>query len=409
MIEGTIAEWLVHEGSEIKKGEVAFTYENEKTTIDCECPADGIIHIVAKAGDIVKVGDPVAVLAESKEEYEAILKNQDADKQEKKDMLELQKESQSSQQGIEKVDWEVKTDMTTQNKGRIRSSGLARSIARKNKLDLHMVNGTGPMGRIVAKDVEAYLNVMKSSGTVDEKPVRTPITSIRRAIANNLRNSVDTMVQASSSTEFDVTELFELRKRLVDQKETIGWKITINDLLVMASVKVLEKHPLLNATFDGEAVTSYPYVNINVAVATESGLSIPVVRNADKMTLLELSKVLKDVAVRAREGKLKPGEQSGGSFTVSNVGMYPIDSGSPIANAPQVGLFGFGRPVSKLAKCNGEFCERTLMHVMFTFDHRVFDGTGKDYAGFTAVFRTSRTDADITEYAGTRRCNTFGY
>ncbi len=374
MIEGTIAEWLVHEGSEIKKGEVAFTYENEKTTIDCECPADGIIHIVAKAGDIVKVGDPVAVLAESKEEYEAILKNQDADKQEKKDMLELQKESQSSQQGIEKVDWEVKTDMTTQNKGRIRSSGLARSIARKNKLDLHMVNGTGPMGRIVAKDVEAYLNVMKSSGTVDEKPVRTPITSIRRAIANNLRNSVDTMVQASSSTEFDVTELFELRKRLVDQKETIGWKITINDLLVMASVKVLEKHPLLNATFDGEAVTSYPYVNINVAVATESGLSIPVVRNADKMTLLELSKVLKDVAVRAREGKLKPGEQSGGSFTVSNVGMYPIDSGSPIANAPQVGLFGFGRPVSKLAKCNGEFCERTLMHVMFTFDHRVFDG-----------------------------------
>ena len=157
-------------------------------------------------------------------------------------------------------------------------------------------------------------------------------------------------------------------------KETIGWKITINDLLVMASVKVLEKHPLLNATFDGEAVTSYPYVNINVAVATESGLSIPVVRNADKMTLLELSKVLKDIAVRAREGKLKPGEQSGGSFTVSNVGMYPIDSGSPIANAPQVGLFGFGRPVSKLAKCNGEFCERTLMHVMFTFDHRVFDG-----------------------------------
>ena len=158
------------------------------------------------------------------------------------------------------------------------------------------------------------------------------------------------------------------------EQERIGWKITINDLLIMATVKVLQKHPLLNATFDGEVLTSYPNVNINVAVGAESGLAIPVVRDADKMSLLELSKALKDIATRARDGKLRPGEQSGGYFTVSNVGMYPIDFGSPIANAPQVGLFGFGRPRERLARINGEICDRKMMHVMFVFDHRVFDG-----------------------------------
>lgn len=384
MIEGTIVEWLVQEGAEVKKGDIAFTYENEKTTMECEAPESGYIHLVAKVGDVVKVGDPVAYLAESQEAYEKLVNKFDEEPT-KNDAMCANNCTPCAKKIVAQKAGEIQAEMSNifqdENKDRIRSSGLARNIARKHGVDLRKVTGTGPNGRVLSKDVEAYIKNAeqgeKSAQAIvacQDEVVKVPLTSARRAIANNLKYSIDTMVQASSSTEFDVTDLFALRAKLVAEQEKIGWKITINDLLVMATVKVLKKHPLLNATFDGETITSYPHVNINIAVAAESGLAIPVVREVDKMTLLELSKALRDVAVRAREGKLRPGEQTGGSFTVSNVGMYPIDHGSPIANAPQVGIFGFGRPVERLAKRNGEICERKMMHVMFTFDHRVFDG-----------------------------------
>ena len=384
MIEGTIAEWLVEEGQEIKKGEAAFSYENEKTTIDCEAPENGFIHIVANVGDVVKVGEPVAYIAKNKEEYEKMLATGSVDK--KKEAMCANECSPCARKVAENHAAKIMEDMIVKEKSeskRVKSSGLARNIAKNKGVDINLIKGTGPNGRVVAKDVHAYLEqqtVIQSESKAPVVPistgevVRTTMTPARKAIASNLRYSIDTMVQASSNTEFDVTELFALREKLVEQQEYLGWKITINDLLVMATVKVLEKHPLLNATFDGEVLTSYPNVNINIAVGAEAGLAIPVVRDADKMTLLELSKALKDIAVRAREGKIRPGEQSGGYFTVSNVGMYPIDFGSPIANAPQVGLFAFGRPRDRLARINGEICDRKMMHVMFIFDHRVFDG-----------------------------------
>lgn len=371
MIEGTVAEWLVKEGDTVKKGDLAMSFENEKTNMECECLADGIIHLVAKVGDVVKVGETIAILAESPEEYEMLLAGTTTKMEEP--------QAKPKEAAIQLLEASQEKSMTSSKKtDRVKSTGLARSIAGKNQVDMHLIVGSGPDGRVRARDVDAYLNEEKGKVKITqvkkEEPTKTMITPIRRAIANNLRKSIDTMVQASSSTEFDVTELFALRAKLVEQQEEIGWKITINDLLVMASVKVLEKHPLLNATFDGSVITSYPYVDINVAVATETGLAIPVVRGTEKMTLLELSKALRDVAVRAREGALKPGEQASGSFTVSNIGMYPIDTGTPIANAPQVGLFAFGRPVDKWAKHKGEFGERKMMNAIITFDHRVFDG-----------------------------------
>ncbi len=378
MVEGTVTQWLVSEGDEVKKGDLVLNYENEKTTIDCECPESGIIHLIAKPGDVVKVGEPLALIARTQERYQKLLSAPAAARSEAPaaaPAAEAAAAAGSAKAPASDGEWVV-------------ASGLARNMAKAHGIDLSRLTGSGPNGRIVSDDVTAYLEAQKNAAPAKtaaaaaaapvsadaDKPTLIPMNALRKAIANNLKHSITTMVQASSSTEFDVTDLFALRQKLVEIKDQIGWKITINDLLVMATVKTLMKHPLLNATFDGETLTSYPHVNINIAVASEAGLAIPVVRNADTMTLLELSKALRDVAVRARDGKLLPGEQSGGSFTVSNVGMYPIDHGGPIANAPQVGLFGFGRPRDRVAKVNGEFVERKMMHVMFTFDHRVFDG-----------------------------------
>ena len=378
MVEGTISEWFVNEGDTVNKGDIVLSYENEKTVIDCECPESGIIHILTEPGDTIKVGDPVAVIAENMEEYNTLLISAPSSAA----SSETAEDTETKQEEVAKPSETVSE--TKASGARVKATGLARKIASNEGIDLHDVNGTGPNGRIVAKDVTDYSQKAavapvaaakgREASAPSEEPVLIPMSGARKAIANNLRNSISTMVQASSSTEMDVTDLFELRAKLVAQKEKIGIKITINDLLVMAAVKVLAKHPLLNATFDGEVVTSYPHVNINIAVGAESGLAIPVVKNCELKTLSELSTALRDVAVRARNGELKPGEQSGGYFTISNVGMYPIDHGSPIANAPQVGLFAFGRTLDRREMRDGEIVVRKKMHVMFVFDHRVFDG-----------------------------------
>ena len=201
-----------------------------------------------------------------------------------------------------------------------------------------------------------------------------PQTGIRRAIANNMHASLTNMAQCTNGIELDVTELLAYRQRLVAQQDYLGCKISINDLLSLAIIKMLKKHPTANATFDGKELKVHSRVHLSVAVAAEEGLMVPVVKNADLYDLVGLHNAIGDLSKRAREGKLKAGEQGGGTFTISNVGMMPIDWSTPIINPPQVAILGFGRPVKKMAVVNDEPAIRSMMTMYLTFDHRVFDG-----------------------------------
>lgn len=196
----------------------------------------------------------------------------------------------------------------------------------------------------------------------------------RADIARNMFNSLHSMAQTSDSVEIDVTELMALRQRLLAHKDELGTKITINDLLSYAAVKMLKTHPLANASFSDTEILCYPDVNLSMAVATDYGLTSPVVHGADRMSLVELSLAMRDLVVRARDRKLTADDQQGGTFTLTNMGIFPVDNFNPILPAPQSCIIGFGRCVEKPAVYQGQICIRTMMVLSVTYDHRVFDG-----------------------------------
>ncbi len=361
MVEGTISEWKIAEGATVNKGDILMEYENEKNTIECVALAAGILHIVAQAGETVPVGEAIGVLAENQAEYAAITGTTSA-------------AAPVTVPSLPAAGLAVRAD------GRVRATGLAKKMARQTGINIADVPSSGgPDGtRIVAKDVTAYLEAGKNTAAsvpeTSDQITAIPWTGIRKTIARNMLNSLQQSAQCTATCEMDVTELLALRRKLVGQQGFLGCKITVNDLLCMAVAKMLAKHPLTNATFDGKTLFSHKHVNLSVAVATEEGLMAPVVKHADTLSLVALSKAIRDLGTRARDKKLREGEQTGGTFTVSNVGMFPIDMSTPIINPPEVAIMGFGRTTKKPVYIDGAFVPRDMLCCYLTFDHRVVDG-----------------------------------
>ena len=373
MVEGTIAAWTAAEGQQVKKGDVIMEFENEKNTNEINCTHDGILHITAQEGDTVAVGAPIGIVAESEAEYAALCGGAAPAAAPAPEAAPVVEEPA--------VPAAPAAPIAQSTGGRVRATGLAKKIAKQKGVDLCAVKGTGPNGRIIAQDVQEYLEEQKNAPAVpaaaavpDDVVTEIQMTGIRKAIAKNMFNSLQEMAQCTAAVEVDVTELLDYRQKLVANQEYLGCKVTVNDLLAMATVKMLQKHPTANATFDGKTLYVHSAVNLSVAVAAEVGLMVPVVKNAERMSLVELHNAMSDVALRARDQKLKGGEQGGGTFTISNVGMFPIDWSTPIINPPQVAILGFGRAVKKPVVVGDDIKVRSMMHVFLTFDHRVFDG-----------------------------------
>lgn len=377
MVEGTIATWLAAEGSEVKKGDAIMEFENEKNTIEFACTHDGILHITAPEGETVAVGAPIGMVAESKAEYDALCGGS----------APAAPAAEATPASVEApaaapVAAPAAPAPAAADAGRVRATGLAKKMAKQKGVALSAVKGTGPNGRIIAQDILDYLEAQKNAPAASAAAAAAPddvvteiqMTGIRKAIAKNMYNSLQDMAQCTAAVEVDVTELLAYRQKLVENQEYLGCKVTVNDLLAMATVKMLQKHPAANATFDGKILSVHSAVNLSVAVAAEVGLMVPVVKNAERMSLVQLHNAMNDVAVRARDQKLKGGEQGGGTFTISNVGMFPIDWSTPIINPPQVAILGFGRSVKKPVVVGDDIKVRSMMHVFLTFDHRVFDG-----------------------------------
>ncbi len=371
--ENTLDQWTVKEGDTVAKGQQIAEIESEKTTMPFESPAAGIIHLIAKEGDTVEVGGVIAMLAENQSEYDTI-KSAAAPAA----AQEAPAPAAAPAAAAEAAPVSAVTPAATPvSSGRVYASPLARKLANAKGIDLHLVSGTGPKGRIVAKDIENYVPAAApaaAAAAVMREPVHIPLTPIRKAIAKNMFNSLHSMAQTSDSVEIDVTELVAMRNRLKDKAEMLGTKITVNDMLSYAAVKMLKSHPLANASYADTEIIQYPNVNLSMAVATNYGLVSPVVKDADLMSLIELSKALKDIVVRARDKKLTGADQTGATFTITNMGIFPVDNFNPILPSPQSCIMGFGRCVDKPAVYKGEICIRTMMVLSITYDHRVFDG-----------------------------------
>ena len=380
MVEGTISAWLVQEGAAVQKGDTIMEFENEKNTIEFASADRGFLHITAAEGETVAVGAPIAVLAATKEEYDSLITGAAP----AAPAVPVAAEAPAAPQQAPAA--AVAAPAPAGEDGRIRATGYAKKLAREKGVTLSGVKGTGPNGRVLAQDVLDHLTAMPaaapaaapvfvSSGEAAVDVVtKIPMTGIRKAIANNMYNSLQSMAQCTAAAEIDVTDLLAYRQKLVAQQDFLGCKVTVNDLLSMATVKMLKKHPLVNATFDGKNIFAHSSVNLSVAVAAEAGLMVPVVKGADRMSLVQLHNAMKDLAQRARDKQLRDGEQANGTFTISNVGMFPIDWSTPIINPPQVAILGFGRAVKKMAVVNDQPAVRSMMTMYLTFDHRVIDG-----------------------------------
>lgn len=374
MVEGTILEWKVPEGAAVARGDVIMEYQNEKNTIEYEALEGGILHLIAQEGDTVEVGGLIALLAADQAEYDAIAHSGAAPVP----AVEAAKAGEPAPASVPGA-----APAVPDAGRRVRATGLARKMAKAAGIDLRNVSASGGPdgGRIVARDVAAYLKAREAVPAASipaagdtEEVTQTPWVGVRKAIARNMYTSLRESAQCTCVCEMDLTDLLELRRKLLEQSDFLGCRVTVNDLLCKAVAKMLLKHPLVNATFDGKTLSSHQHVHLSVAVATENGLMVPVVRNADTLSLPELSRTLKDLGKRARERKLRDGEQSGGTFTVTNVGMFPIDFATPILNPPEVGIMGFGRTSRKPVWRDGQFVPRDMSCAFFTFDHQVIDG-----------------------------------
>ncbi|MGD9405694.1 MAG: 2-oxo acid dehydrogenase subunit E2, partial [Anaerolineae bacterium] len=252
---------------------------------------------------------------------------------------------------------------------RIDATPLARRMAEEEGLDLAQVAGTGPDGRITEDDILRALEGQAPAGTV--LPQTLPFAGMRQAIAETMVGSLHSMAQLTLTSHANVTALAGLRDMLRKRWQA---RISYTDLIVKAVAAALRDHPLLNSTLMGEQIVLQNQINVGVAVALDQGLIVPVVRNADKKGILEIHRMLRDLAERARSDQLTVDEVTGGTFTVTNLGMYRVDAFTPIVNPSEVAILGVGQIDEHLTLVDGQVAAQSRMALSLTIDHRVVDG-----------------------------------
>jgi len=251
---------------------------------------------------------------------------------------------------------------------RVQATPLARRIAEEEGLDLSQIPGTGPGGRITEEDV---LRALEGRRAPAAPPRVVPFTGMRQAIAERMMESLHSMAQLTLTTRADVTELVGLRE-ILSQRWNV--RLSYTDFITKATALALKEHPILNSALVGEEIVLHEDVHIGVAVALEEGLIVPVIRHADRKSILEIHQTVQDLAERARKGELSVDEVTGSTFTVTNLGMYGIDAFTPIINPPEVAILGVGRILEELSLVNGQVAARSRIVLSLTIDHRIVDG-----------------------------------
>lgn len=402
MKEGRLIRWLKDVGDPVERDEPIMEIETDKITMEAESPGTGILLAkLAEEGDTVPVLQTIGYIGQPGEKVPEApgAQPEPAAAAAAEPTAAPRKEAAPAGSGAvmatpyaKKLAKEAGVDLASLCAGtiirakdveeaiarnKVLATPLARRYAEINGVELATVAGSGVNGKICKDDV---LEAMRSAAPApaaqtSRAPVRTPLTPIRKAIARNMLTSLQNMAQTTISTEVDVTELMRLRERLVAHADRLGTRITVNDLLSYAAVKMAKAHPLANASYTDTDIVTYPYMNLSMAVATEYGLTSPVVHDADLMSLTELSHALRDITHRARERKLTMEDQREPTMTLTNMGIFPVDVFTPVLPAPQSCIIGFGRCAEKPAVYQGQLCVRTMMTLSITYDHRVLDGS----------------------------------
>ncbi|MYA17480.1 MAG: 2-oxo acid dehydrogenase subunit E2, partial [Gammaproteobacteria bacterium] len=361
---GTVEEWYVADGDRVEPGEMLYRLETEKVNLDVDAETAGTVRHLADAGTTCKPGDVVGFIYADDEEIPEVLPTPKP-----------------------KPDITVANDTLADDKpkqpaaakprragGRIAASPVARKLAGELGVDLADVTGTGPRGRITKEDVQAVADAAANAPAGPQAGTSTPLTGMRRTIAERMHGSLRDTAQLTMDMEVAMDDAVKLRRDLLAEWEGDGIRVTYTDLVLAAATKALGQHPAMHSALQDNALVRFEAVHIGLAVALDEGLIVPVVKDAQAKSLKEIATVSAELASRARDGKLTLDDVEGGTFTVTSLGMYGVDTFTPILNPPQAGILGVGRIYDGLS-WEGDTAVRTAkMRLSLTWDHRVLDG-----------------------------------
>ena len=421
MTEGMVSEWFIADGAEVKKGEMLYALETEKVNLDVDAEADGTVKHLVEAGVTLEPGDvvgyifaqgesipdvlpgatsqpevvvsaePVAVESASPMAVEAVVsegfvKASPAAKRLAKELdvnyLALQgtgpggriveADVQSAASGQTASQQPAVAAIQSQSSANIKASPLAKRIAEQRAIDLSQVRGTGPGGRIVQSDVENLgASIAQASGPAAGDMV--PVKGMRKTIAQRMHQSLQESAQLTMDMAAVMDDAVKLREQLIREWDGAA-RPTFTDLVIKAAAKALQKHPLMNSQFGGTGIQLLNEIHVGIAVALPEGLVVPVVRHADQLSLKEIAIESARLATSARNGTLGLDDYAGGTFTISALGMFGVDSFTPIINQPQSGILGVNRILDGVAWEGETPVRQKQMNLSLTWDHRVLDG-----------------------------------
>jgi len=377
MESGTIVRWLKSEGEQVKKREPLYELDTDKVTQEVESDVDGILLKIVVAEGEVDVGTTVAVIG--KEGEEVALQAVTAPAAPAPRAQEAEAPPEEPAQPAVPITLDASQPPAD---GRVKASPLARRIARERGVDLATVRGTGPDGRVIAEDVEKVA-AAPAVGTPAALPAGevevVQLTSTRKTIARRLTEAwAAPAFQLGVSV--DMTEALALREQLVERLAQGEVKPTVNDVLTKLAAVALVRHRAVNATFDGEQIERHPSAHVGIAVAAPNGLVVPVIRDADRRTIQEIAGARADLVARARDGKLTLADLEGGTFTISNLGMFGVEQFVAVLNPPQVAILAVGAVKDSAVVVDGEIDVAPMLQLVLTCDHRAIDGAeGADF------------------------------
>jgi pyruvate dehydrogenase E2 component (dihydrolipoamide acetyltransferase) len=401
MEEGQISRWLKKEGDKVSMGEPLAEIDTDKATMEMQALANGILRkILINEGQSAPLGQTIAVIGEADEDIASLISEAPAaaPKQEQKkeeppppkqeqQPAPPQPQAKAAAAGASNIDGR-QPQAATSDSGRLLASPLAARMAAEAGIDLRSLQGSGPGGRIIKKDIEAALTQPKAAPAapafpraVEARPFQQaaasgyrdePASEIRKVIAKRLVTSLGPVPHFFLTTEIEMDRAAEMRKGINALDPDL--KISINDVIIKVTAAALMQHPQVNASFQEKFVRYYEHADIGVAVAIEDGLITPVVRSADQKSLSEIAAEVRELAERARSRKLKPEEYTGASFSISNLGMFGIDEFTAVINPPEGAILAVGAMSAKPVVREGEIVIRQLMRVTMSCDHRVIDG-----------------------------------
>lgn len=364
MHEGTVEEWYASDGEQVEAGALLYRLETEKVNLDVDAERAGTVKHLVAAGTTLAPGEVVGYIYGEGEPIPDVLPKPTP----KPDIAVREKKGAPAPAKVP----------ATGGK-RIAASPAARKLAAELNVDLANVAGTGPRGRVTREDVQQAAKSPAPSAPKTEPSAQptgeaVPLAGMRKTIAERMHASLRDSAQLTMDMEAGMDEAVRLREALIGEWESDGLRVTITDLVLRAVAKALLQHPAMNAALTGNAITRFEAVHLGVAVALEDGLIVPVIKDAQAKSLRQLAEASAALATRAREGKLGVDDVSGGTFTVTSLGMFGVDGFTPILNPPQAGILGIGRLYDGVAWVGERATRSRRMKLSLTWDHRVLDG-----------------------------------